>query len=86
MDGARATWTNERLDDLVRRMDDGFKRVDADIRSLGFELSNRMDRLEDRMDRFEARMDALQRTILQVGGGMTGAILVFALSLVATHF
>jgi hypothetical protein len=31
---ARATWTDERLDDLARRMDDGFNRVDADLRAV----------------------------------------------------
>jgi hypothetical protein len=31
---ARATWTDERLDDLARRMDDGFNRMDADLRAV----------------------------------------------------
>ena len=30
----RATWTDERLDDLSRRVDDGFNCVDAHLRSL----------------------------------------------------
>jgi hypothetical protein len=30
----RATWTDERLDDLARRMDSGFDRLDRDIRDL----------------------------------------------------
>jgi hypothetical protein len=30
----RATWTDERLDDLSNRMDAGFERVDRDIRDL----------------------------------------------------
>jgi hypothetical protein len=34
MDRARATWTDERLDDLARRMDDGFNRVDAELRAV----------------------------------------------------
>jgi hypothetical protein len=27
VEGARATWTDERLDDLSRRVEDGFNRV-----------------------------------------------------------
>ena len=34
MERARATWTDERLDDLTHRMDEGFRRVGADIRGL----------------------------------------------------
>ena len=34
MERARATWTDERLDDLSRRVDQGFARVDADLRAL----------------------------------------------------
>lgn len=59
----RSTWTDSRLDDLVRRMDDGFTRVDAELRAVN------------------ARFDARQRTIIQVGGGITVAIL----GLVATQ-
>ena len=39
MERARATWTDERLDDLARRMDEGFNRVDAELRSLRAEVS-----------------------------------------------
>jgi hypothetical protein len=30
----RATWTDERLDDLARRVDSGFDRMDRDLREL----------------------------------------------------
>ncbi len=32
--GARPTWTDQRLDDLSRRIDHGFDRVDRDVREL----------------------------------------------------
>jgi hypothetical protein len=71
----RETWTDERLDDLSRRMDAGFAhvdagfaRVDADIRALGQSTNE--------------RFDALQRTMLQVGGGLIGVMIVGTLSLV----
>ena len=37
---ARATWTDERLDDLSRRVDDGFNRVDEDLRQLRSEMNS----------------------------------------------
>jgi hypothetical protein len=81
MEPAKATWTDQRFDDmsgrvdaLGRRMDDGFNRVDADIRALRAETNARFDAAEARADsRFEAmqaRTDAFQRTMLQLGGGM----------------
>jgi hypothetical protein len=61
-------WTEERLDDLNgrvdelgRRMDEGFNRVDADLRGIRGEMN--------------ARFDALQRTMLQLGGGMSVALI-----------
>jgi hypothetical protein len=73
MEQAKATWADQRfddmsgrVDDLGRRMDDGFNRVDADIRAL------------------RAEMSALQRTMLQLGGGMMVTFVVgFASILVA---
>jgi hypothetical protein len=79
MEGARATWTDERLDDLAARMDSGFARVDGDIR----ELRDRFDRLEARLD---GRIDGLHRTIIQVGGGMIATQILGFGSLIALHF
>jgi hypothetical protein len=61
MERARATWTDQRLDDLSRRMDDGFARLDQDIRALRSDLIGHIDatgtRLDGRIDRLEARVD-----------------------------
>jgi hypothetical protein len=65
---ARATWTDERLDDLARHMDDGFNRVDDELRSLRTEMNARFDAMH-------TRFDALQRTMLQFGGAMIAAFL-----------
>ena len=78
MERARATWTDERLDDLSRRVEDGFNRVDEDLRSLRVELSGSTDGLE-------ARLAALQRTMIQVGGGMTAAILATLVTVILTR-
>lgn len=70
MERARASWTDERLDDLARHVESGFARLDADIRALDA--------------RIDARIDALQRMTLQLGAGMIVTMLVgFASVLVA---
>jgi hypothetical protein len=71
MERARATWTDERLDDLARRVDHGFNRVDGDLRQLRTEMN--------------ARFDGLQRTIIQVGGGGIVAVLATLASVLATR-
>ena len=85
----RATWTDERLDDLAARMDDGFKRVDEDLRSLRSELHARADELSRRMDAQGAeigrRIDGLQRIMVQFGGGLTLAVLATLVSVLATR-
>jgi hypothetical protein len=67
MERVRATWTDERLDDLSRRVDAGFERMDR-----GFE-------------RLDSRVDSMQRTMIQVGGGVIASILVAIVSLIATQ-
>ena len=54
MERARATWTDERLDDLARRMDDGFNRMDADLRA----VNARIDALQRTMVQVGGRMIA----------------------------
>jgi hypothetical protein len=49
-------------------MDRGFQRVDGEQAA----LSGRVDALSDRLD---ARTYGLQRTIIQVGGGLVAAML-----------
>lgn len=78
MERARATWTDERLDDLARHVDGGFARVDNEIRDL---------RIEVRQTRAElgGRIDGLQRTVLQVGAGIIATMLVGFASLLAAQ-
>jgi hypothetical protein len=79
MEHARATWTDERLDDLARRVDGGFSRLDEDLRSQRAELGGRIDALG-------TRIDALQRSMLQIGGGMIATLVVGFVGLIATRF
>jgi hypothetical protein len=77
MERARATWTDERLDDMSKSVD----RVDADLRQLRAEMNGHFDALEGRLG---ARIDALNRSMLQVGGGIIVAVLATMASVIAT--
>jgi hypothetical protein len=74
MERARATWTDERLDDLARRMDDGFNRLAADLRAVNV-----------RIDAVNGRIDSLQRTMIQVAGAMMATFVAGFLGLIATQ-
>jgi len=71
MERARATWTDERLDDLSRRMDGGFSRVDGDLRELRSEMI--------------ARFDALHRLMIQLSGGLLITVIATLVSVIATR-
>ena len=78
MERARATWTDERLDDLARRVDDGFHRVEERLRA----LDARIDAQGTEVSR---RIDGLQRTMIQIGGGTIVAVLATLASVIATR-
>lgn len=71
----RATWTDSRLDEFANRTD---RRFD--------DLEHRMDVGFARVDRevreVRGEIGALQRTIIQVGGGMIAAILGLTAALI----
>jgi hypothetical protein len=50
-----------------RRMDEGFARVDVELRDIRSEMNARFEHVE-------ARFDALNRTMLQLGGGAIAAL------------
>ncbi|HMI80736.1 MAG TPA: hypothetical protein VK480_03005 [Solirubrobacterales bacterium] len=72
MAAVREKWTDERLDDMNVRMAEGFQRVDADLRELRSDMNN--------------RFEAMQRLIVQVGGGLFGTMLIGFLGLIVTMF
>lgn len=86
---ARAGWSDERLDDLARRMEDGFNRVDGDLRSLRTDVSEDLRSLRTEIGELRSemsiRIDALQRTMVQLGGGMIAAFLAGFLGLIAVQ-
>jgi hypothetical protein len=68
-------WTNERLEERFDATGRCFDRVDADIRELRSEMNTRFDRVGADMQAIAERIDALQRTMLQLGGGAIVALL-----------
>ena len=88
MERARATWTDERLDDLVRNVERRFDGVDArfDRIDARFDhLEARFDHLEARFDAVNGRFDALQRMMIQFSGATTIAILATLVSVIVTR-
>jgi len=75
----RESWTDERLDDLKERMDEGFRELRAELRQQRGEMSQ-MARQKD----MDARFDAVMRA-LQIGFGLTGAVLAGLIGLIATQ-
>lgn len=69
MERTRATWTDDRLDDLSQRVDRGFDRIDADLRELRGDMAD--------------RFDSLNRLIIQVGGGIFASVLVAVIGILA---
>lgn len=67
----RESWTDARLDDMKQGMEAGFKRVNEDIRGLRSEMNQ--------------RFDALNRTLLQIGGGVIAALIAGFMGLIATQ-
>lgn len=79
----REKWSDERLNDLNRRVENGFNRVDADLRDVRGEIAGLRSGMDARFEHLESRFDALQRTMLQVGGGLVAALLGVMVTLIA---
>ena len=71
METMRESWTDARLDDMKQGMDAGFKRVDEDIKGLRAEMNQ--------------RFDALNRTLLQISGGVIATLIAGFMGLIATQ-
>lgn len=82
---ARETWTDERLDDLVKTIDKGFDETKVQIRDLRADMNREIGRVDadireiraemkEGFDRIDARFDALQRTMILGFAGIAGSI------------
>lgn len=96
METVRESWTDERLDDLkedvsdlARRMDAGFAESRTELRhetgSIRSEMREGFQTVDARFDAMQTSFDALQRTIIQVGGGMAAAFFAALIGLIATQ-
>jgi hypothetical protein len=92
METMREGWTDERLDDLkesvgdiARRMDAGFAESRMEAASIRREMREGFQAVDVRFNSIDARFDALQRTIIQVGGGMAAAFFAALIGLIATQ-
>jgi hypothetical protein len=78
METMRESWTDERLDDMRQEMKAGFARVDGEMKA-GFA---RVDGdIKDLRTEMNQHFDALNRTLLEIGGGVVAALI----ALVATQ-
>jgi hypothetical protein len=88
MERARATWTDERLDDLSRRIEAGFDRLDGDLRQLRTEMTTEMTGLRGEMTSVRSdmstRFDALQRLLIQLFGAMFIGVIGIVATVLAT--
>ncbi len=69
----RSTWTDSRLDDFKSGVDARFDSLDGRVGALSAEVRE-----------MRGAIGGLQRTLLQVGLGLAGAMLVGFLSLIAS--
>lgn len=74
MQTMRQSWTDERLDDFRAETAQRFAAVDRRFDA----VDKRFDAVENKMqagfERLDAKMDALQRTLMQTGGGIIATL------------
>ncbi len=100
MEPARATWTDERLDDLATRIDHGFTGLGSDMDKLRSDMDKRFERVDrdirdlraevksgDEALRTEMsmRFEGLERTVHWFGGGMLLTFLAGFVTLLLAH-
>ncbi len=72
----RATWTDERLDDLAHRVDMGFERVDR-----RFEMvDRRFEHVDRRFDKVEEAIRQLHTTVVRGAAGLIVALAVIVIA------
>jgi septation ring formation regulator EzrA len=69
---------NQRFDAVDQR----FERVETDLRALRAETKSGFETMQSE---FNARFDALNRTLLQIGGGLVATLLAGVLAAIATQ-
>jgi DNA anti-recombination protein RmuC len=67
----RMTWTDDRLQERFDAIDRRFDEVD---RRFG-QVDGRFDKVDAELQALNLRFDAMQRTLMQLGGGMIVALI-----------
>ena len=92
----RESWTDERLDEFGKHVDfrfdevdrrfDGFEDdVDRRFDAVEREMDCRFDKVEGELHRLNDSFAALNRTLLQIGGGVIATMIAGALGVIATQ-
>jgi archaellum component FlaC len=81
MELMRATWTDSRLDDLNDRVTE----IRDDVGNLRTEAAAEFRAVRGEIGSARGEIGALKRTIIQVGGGLIGTVVVGMLGLIATQ-
>ena len=81
----RMAWTDERMDDFAAHTYRRFDAVDRRFDGLERRMEDGFNRVDAELRAVNARFDALQRTMLQVGGGMIAALVAGFLGVIATQ-
>ncbi len=77
----RSTWTDSRLDDLNNRvggLDERVEGVRAEVHSLRGEMTSEFRHVR-------GEIASLKRTMMQIGGGLIGTLIVGMLGLIGTQ-
>jgi outer membrane murein-binding lipoprotein Lpp len=70
----------EKVDTLETKVDTGFARAEVEY-ARNKERDRKFDNLEMRFGRLEDEFDALNRTLLQIGGGLIGTLIAGILTM-----
>jgi hypothetical protein len=85
MQTMRQSWTDERLDDFRAEAAQRFDAVDKRFEA----VDKRFDTVENKMqagfERLDAKMDALQRTLMQTGGGIIATLIAGIVTAIITQ-
>jgi hypothetical protein len=66
----RATWTDERLDDLAQHIDERFERVDGRFE----QVDRRFEQVDRRFDHVDASIRHLTMMLMWTAGGIIAAL------------
>lgn len=89
MEAMRESWTDDRLDDLNGKVDAFRLETRTEFKAVRAEMKEEFKAVRGEMkagfDRIDERFDALQRTLLQISGGVIATLIAGFAGVVATQ-